>query len=258
MRAWSILVGYDGSEHSDDALDFGQQLAMAVGAKLVVACVYLFQPLTGRLGSGDDAQRTLSGARLRVGAACETRMIPGSSVAEGLLRLADSEEAAIIVLGSRHRGNLGEALPGRTGKALLAGGRHLVAIVPRGHRGGPIARIGVLTDSSIAGRDALLAGEGLAAKTHAELRVHGRPAQAAAARQPSLADDLAHGTLDVLVAPAWPHGLLGRLRRSGRRARLFRAADCSLVIVPAGARLPAAPALAAGDEISPATPGRVP
>lgn len=241
MSTWNILVGFDGSEHAKDALDFGERLAAAIDARLILACVYPFRPLTGRLGSGDQARAVLAGTRLRRLRRCEHRIIPGTSAAEGLRRLADSDDVHIIVLGSRHRGRLSEALPGRTARALIAAGTHLVAIVPRGHRAMPVRRVGVLTDGSAVGRAALLAGRALAREAAAELRVHGEPTPegAAAAAQAELADDLAQGSLDLLVAPAWPYGLLGRLRRRGRLPRTLQPAGCPVVIVPAGARLPA-------------------
>lgn len=241
MTAWSILVGYDGSDHANDALDFGHELATALGARLIAACVYPFRPLTRRLGSGDRAQSIVSAARARVGSACDTRIVPGTSVAEGLRRLADDEDLTVVVLGSRHRGRLGEALPGTTAKALLAGGRHLVATVPHGHRADAIRHIGVLTDDTPEGRAAARASATMADQAHAELRIHEQLAAASfpGSRGP-LADDVARGTLDLLVVPAWPHGLLGRLRRRRQRTRLPREARCPVIIVPADALMPVA------------------
>jgi nucleotide-binding universal stress UspA family protein len=240
VSSWTVLVGFDGSQHGHDALEFGDQLAAATGARLVLGCVYPCHPVTGRLGSGDRARAVLATARLRVTGAWTSRIIPAQSVAAGLAALADDDGADIVVLGSRHRGALGEALPGATAHALLQRGRGLVAVAPHGHRRRDLRRVGVLTDRSAAGRAALAAAQALARQTGASLLVqgpNGAPGTPAAGPRARLAEDLAQGALDLLVAPAWGHGLLGRLRRRGRRRPLARGAACPILVVPAGARL---------------------
>jgi hypothetical protein len=63
----------------------------------------------------------------------------------------------------------------------------------------------------------------LADAAGAELKVYDRGGD------PSVSDDLAAGRLDVLVVPAWPHGLAGRLRGHPGRART---SACVVVVVP--------------------------
>ena len=41
----TIVVGYDGTDHGDDALALGRLLAAIAGAELVVACAYPDDPL---------------------------------------------------------------------------------------------------------------------------------------------------------------------------------------------------------------------
>lgn len=49
---WTIVVGYDGSPRSEDAVALAGDLLEAVGGRLVVACVYRRRALGGRFGSG--------------------------------------------------------------------------------------------------------------------------------------------------------------------------------------------------------------
>jgi hypothetical protein len=46
-----ILVGYDGSDRARDALVLARGLPEPVGAELLVACVYAYQPLSSRIGT---------------------------------------------------------------------------------------------------------------------------------------------------------------------------------------------------------------
>ena len=55
----------------------------------------------------------------RIWLRCDERIVPAGSFPAGLNAATVSESADLIVLGSRHRGHLGEALPGRVGHGLL-------------------------------------------------------------------------------------------------------------------------------------------
>jgi nucleotide-binding universal stress UspA family protein len=245
---WTILVGFDGSDHAGDALAFGERLAAATGGRLVLGCVYRYRAIRGRLGSGDRAAATVAAGRGRASMPCGTAITLGLSIAEGLIQLARAQRADVVVLGTRHRGRLGEALPGATARQVLRDGRHAVAVVPHAHRPRKLARIGVRADPSPDGARAALTGARLARDAGASLCVYrGRadasvPAVVAAVHETvtavevrrDLSDDLAQGHLDLLVIPAWSHGLMGRLRRRGRRGGA-RGAPCPVVIVPSRA-----------------------
>src|SRR4029079_12424190 len=81
-----ILVGYDDRDQAKDALALGKQLADAIGAELVVAGVFQFDPVWGGADSRfQDADteftRQVSDAASATGAHAET--VPGSSPRAG-------------------------------------------------------------------------------------------------------------------------------------------------------------------------------
>jgi len=206
-RLHAILVGVDGSARGDEALAFADRLAKATGAHLVAATVYASPPPWGRLGSGEKALSVARSSAARAGVSCEVRMAPASSPAAGLEALARALDPDLLVIGSRHRGRLGEALPGEVGHGLLRSPSRPVVFVAQGEPERPLRHVGVLPDGAAEGRRAVALAERLAAAADAELRVYtGEVA----------ADDVAAGRLDALVVPDWPHGLIGRLRRHGR------------------------------------------
>jgi len=136
-----ILVGVDGTAGAEDALAFAEQLAGATGATLRPATV-----------TPED----------------------GVSPPHALHRLADEHDAALVVVGSTHRGPIGRVLPGSTAERLLHGATCPVAIVPRGYRARPqgeIRTIGVGYDASDESRAALAAACELARRFRAALRV---------------------------------------------------------------------------------------
>ncbi len=105
-----ILVGYDGSERSEDAL------ALA---------------------------RILAG--LDHGRAIEVSSIADVSASRALHELAETEAADLIVVGSTSRGRVGPTLPGATGERLLHGSPCPVAVAPLGYRDNAperLARVG--------------------------------------------------------------------------------------------------------------------
>jgi nucleotide-binding universal stress UspA family protein len=219
-RVRTILVGVDGSARASEALAFAARLAQATGARLVAASVYASRPPWGRLGSGERALAVAREACAAAGAHCEPRFIPAPSPAAGLEQLARAEGADLVVIGSRHRGRLGEALPGEVGHGLLRSPSRPVVFVAQGEPARPLRHVGVLPDGER--RRTLALGERLAAATHADLRVYDGTGAAEA---------VAGGRLDALVVPDWPHGLMGRLRRGGRPARR-PAGRCVLVVAP--------------------------
>jgi nucleotide-binding universal stress UspA family protein len=89
--------------------------------------------------------------------------------------LAESEAAALVVVGSTHVGTLGRVLPGATGERLLHGASCPVAIVPDGYRShsSALATIGVAYDGSTEAAAAVSAAAGLAQAFGARLEVTG-------------------------------------------------------------------------------------
>jgi nucleotide-binding universal stress UspA family protein len=236
---WTILVGIDGSERADEALAFARGLCDAVGGRLVLGAVYAYRSFGGRLESGDAARALVTSRQRAGGRGGSARIAPGRTPAEGLLAIAEAERANVIVLGSRHRGRLGEALPGAVTRDLLQDGRFAIAVVPGAHRPSTLEHVGVVGDATEAGRAAMLVAGLVASDSGAALHVQGLDSsRRAAAPEWRAAEDLARGALDLLVVAARPHNLLGRLRRVRPNTDGASPVTCPLMVVPAAARLP--------------------
>jgi nucleotide-binding universal stress UspA family protein len=228
-RVRTILVGVDGSTRASEALAFAARLAQATGARLVAASVYASRPPWSRLGSGERAMAVAREACAVAPVVCEPRIVPATSPAAGLEALARSEGADLVVIGSRHRGRLGEALPGEVGHGLLRSPTRPVIFVARGEPVRRLRHIGVLPDGERPRTMAL--GERLAAAAHAQVRVYDAE---------SAAEAIAGDRVDALVVPDWPHGLMGRLRRRGRPSSR-PGGHCVLVVAPPRVEAEAAP-----------------
>ena len=172
-----ILVGYDNSDQARDALALGRQLADVSGAALVVAGVFAFDPIWGasidphfREAEAEYARQVEDAAR-SVGA--EAEAYPSSSAARGLHELAEEIGADLIVVGSSHRGRVGQSLAGSVGTALLHGAASAVAVAPRGFREQtvPVKTMVVGFDGSAESGHALMAASGLAKQAGATVKL---------------------------------------------------------------------------------------
>jgi nucleotide-binding universal stress UspA family protein len=176
----NVLVGYEGSERSEDAV----ALALAVtGPKgtVTAACSYWWEPLSARVGKSGPgepmmragAEETLAPLRYRGGADLRTVATPGSSAADALLSLAEDGDHDLVIVGSTHRGAAGRVLAGTTADALLHRGHCPVAVAPRGYRErtGGLRRIGAAFDGTEPSCAALAAAHALAREHGAELVV---------------------------------------------------------------------------------------
>jgi nucleotide-binding universal stress UspA family protein len=123
-----ILAGVDGSRFAEKALEYAVNLAKTYHAKLIVAHVVL-RPFYGAAGLGAgslgttvyvkdieaEGKKSLSIAVSNVkakGIDCESRLLRGDPAVE-ILKVAESENVDLIVLGSRGLGRV---------RALLLGG----------------------------------------------------------------------------------------------------------------------------------------
>ena len=96
----TILVGVDGTRRATAAAAFASRLAERTGARLIVASVYSFRTLGGRMASGERARALAREAvRLADGFPAETRIALARTPADGLRQLADDERADLVVLG---------------------------------------------------------------------------------------------------------------------------------------------------------------
>jgi nucleotide-binding universal stress UspA family protein len=177
-----ILVGYDGSDESRDALALAKQLARATDSWLLLAWIepvgpfdlpyeVVLEPIQERAERAlDEVARDLRDQDFEVG----MRVGLLGSAAQGIHELAESESAELIVVGSSHRGRLGQAVAGTVGKRLLHGAACPVAIAPRGFaqaQGREHTTVGVAYDGSPEARAALEEARYLALKMRATLKV---------------------------------------------------------------------------------------
>ncbi len=142
MTVRRIMVGVDGSEHSQQALSWAAALAVSLRAELLaVHAVGLLehvptdgeQPRTGSQGDHvvrvfeDDWCASLDavdGLRSR-------RLVEEGPPTMVLLRLADREDVDLIVVGSRGVGGFDELLLGSTSMQLVQYSPVPVTVIPR-------------------------------------------------------------------------------------------------------------------------------
>jgi nucleotide-binding universal stress UspA family protein len=173
MSFHHVIVAFDGSERSVDALALAQRLTDPAGV-LTLACVV---PGT-RWHVGPQVHRAdgpvpeeLAGmfatarAGIRVGTRVRERAPVAASPARGLTELAEAEGADLIVIGSSQHGSAGHIRLERTAGRLLQGAPCAVAIAPAGLReSADFRHVGVAYDGSPEARAALAAAYEVAAR----------------------------------------------------------------------------------------------
>jgi len=175
-----IVVGIDASPGAQDALTFAGRVAEVSGASVVLASVFPYSDTPSRVSTRAlreelqaDAQALLDRTAATSGTSiAATVTIADPSPARGLHHMAVESDAAVVVVGSTHRGPAGRVVPGSTGERLLHGSPCPIAVVPSGYAdAGPIATIGVGYDGSPESEAALAAACTLARSFGAALRV---------------------------------------------------------------------------------------
>jgi nucleotide-binding universal stress UspA family protein len=199
----TIVVGYDGTDHGDDALALGRLLAGIADAELVVVCAYPDDPLGESAaalevaqGMRSDAEAKLERARVWLagpGAAgagaggpgapaaaaaadggVSLRAVAGASPAHVLHDLAEASGALAIVIGATHHGRALRLLTGSTPDAVMNHAPCPVAVAPDGYRdggGSSVRQVAVAYDGSPEARHALDAAAGYARRAGARLRL---------------------------------------------------------------------------------------
>ena len=152
-----VVIGYDGSEASEDAVAFGLTWCRSTGDVPIVATVY---PEESALEVGrvdvewanyvrEQAQIIQDNARATVGDAALYRNVASTSAAHGLADLAEDVEAVLVIVGTAQETGLTRALLGST-ERLLHGATVPVTVVPPGWRKSApdqISRIGVASST---------------------------------------------------------------------------------------------------------------
>ena len=161
-----VVIGYDGSEASEDAVAFGLTWCRSTGDVPVIATVY---PEEHPLGAGhvdvewasyvrEQAESIQDKARATVGDAALYRNVASTSAAHGLADLAEDVEAVLVIVGTTHETALSRALLGSSTERLLHGATAPVTVVPSGWRQlapDRISSIGVAYVDTRDGREAL-------------------------------------------------------------------------------------------------------
>ena len=137
----SILVGVDGSPAASRALAWAIARATESGARLVIAHVLTFSAEFRRDTSIDTMTTWRRDLRRRLedewaapatagGIEVTCELVEADSAATGLLHLAGSASADLIVLGAHSRGNLADRLLGATTYKVSHAARTPVLIIP--------------------------------------------------------------------------------------------------------------------------------
>lgn len=176
MSEQPVIAGYRGLD-SADAVGLGALLARALGAPLLLASAYRYEPaaLSARaLPAPDNARRAeaaaaaLQRAREFAGPGIDVRdaVVPATGTTDALIGLARDRDACMLVLG--------RDTTGRVTRSLIPRAPCPVAVAPLSvplPRTAPIGRIGVAFDGSPTARCALVAAARLALALDAELEV---------------------------------------------------------------------------------------
>jgi nucleotide-binding universal stress UspA family protein len=173
----TYIAGFDGSIASIAAVAFARRLGEATGADVVATTVFSPAPLVPAKGASAMADAELDAAireaaehtmaQLNEPETVLRRVIPGRSAAQGLHKLAEQEEAELIVVGATHHGTAGRIVMGSVGHRLLHGSPCPVLVVPADSDG--IRTIGVAFDGDRESRAALRAASDLARALQARL-----------------------------------------------------------------------------------------
>jgi nucleotide-binding universal stress UspA family protein len=241
-----IILGYDGTEQSHDALALARLLASAGDRSVVVAHVIPrptpFDARTREYVSLvrehdhsvlDPALAELAGLKI------ESRPIESTSPARGLHELVEEEGASLIVIGSTHRGPVGRVVLGSVGEMLLAGTPAAVAVAPKGFAArvpSALKTVSAGFNRAIEGHAALRTAAALASDLGARLRAivvdedfrHARHSPQHGREQ----NDSMDGELDRALADLQAPDAERVMLRGGAAERLAEAcADSDLLVV---------------------------
>lgn len=166
--ARTLVVGWDGSDRSRDALELARPLARIEGASLTVATVVTAEAA--------EAERRLREADLNhwPGVEVSRRVVESRSPGRGLNELAAEVSADMIVLGSTHRGPFGRVFPGTVADDVLRHASCSVAVAPSGYArryGNQIRSVVAAFDASPESERALELAAGIARAARGRLKV---------------------------------------------------------------------------------------
>lgn len=175
----TVVVGVTDDERSLDALSLGAAFSKTLSAPLAVAAAIEYAPLPIETIDYDRARakhfaRIFERVDERLGDYPYRRFELDQDAQHGLALLAEQEDASLIVIGTTHRGRLGQIYPGTSADAILTSAPCAVAVAPHGygareHVGTGL--IGVAYDGSDEAREALAFADALSLALGCEIRL---------------------------------------------------------------------------------------
>jgi nucleotide-binding universal stress UspA family protein len=159
----TIVIGSDGSAQSDAALRFGGSLARALDARVIVATAYVHTPpMRGDGGAFERLERADAQEIARRGAAAiqgitdvQSFVASGATLGDALHRVADAEQADLLVIATSARRRIAGHQPGSVTEQVVHHSPCPVAVVPPLDGEPRFSRIGVAVDGTRAARAAL-------------------------------------------------------------------------------------------------------
>lgn len=221
-----ILIAYDATPHSDDALALARLLARHTGAPLHLAHVHRADvpgsPSLAPRGREDflrrEGERILVGGAEVLGDPTVTRhAIPGTTTATALRRLAEDLGASMIVFGSARDVPPGRAHPGSAARRLLHDGPSAVAFAPAGFR------------------DRGVSGLGSVAVAHDDDSGTARSAAETFAVGEGRIVEGADSAADLLIVGSRPGGRRGRVLTNASSEATIQASPAPVLVVALGA-----------------------
>ncbi|OFW59955.1 MAG: hypothetical protein A2133_05275 [Actinobacteria bacterium RBG_16_64_13] len=113
-----ILLGYDGSDDAEKAVDLAISLAQRYEATIVVCHAFGHMPMTSK---PSEVRRLVNPVVERLSKLGITSVVstPDTVPAQGILDAADEYRVDLIVMGSRGRGTFANLLLGSTSERVL-------------------------------------------------------------------------------------------------------------------------------------------
>jgi nucleotide-binding universal stress UspA family protein len=179
MADRTILIAVDAGVRTLDAVRLGELLARVSGLPTALATAFPHVPLGGAAEKDlrEEARQTLLelGGTMDGVDVVDARVLDSHSPARALHDLSEEEHAALVVIGSTHRGAIGRVVPGTVAERLLSGAAAPVAVAPAGYaeseRPPELRLVGVGYDGSDEARQALDGAAALARQAGARLRI---------------------------------------------------------------------------------------
>jgi nucleotide-binding universal stress UspA family protein len=212
-----IIVSYDDTDNDRDALALGRLLAYSGGELSLAYVRHSQEPDRDREALEEkQAEELLARGAAAIGAPDITRhVVFHGSTSEGLLELAEKENADVIVFGSDYRTAAGLLKPGIAAHKLLLGSPAAIAVAPADlrSRSVSVSTIGLIDEGDEAAR---ATADSLAAMLGASV------------------SDGVEGHVDMLVVGSRPEAHPGRVTLSASSDYAVEAATYPVIVVPRG------------------------